>query len=132
MIVRDFAFHADMPDDMRYLRRPDGVQRFIEKDMIFLLPERLKDFRKDLYHVCRINSSDSALYGPLFQVRCVIADGAAVEGFEGPCDVFPFYEKVARNKRHYRDYYVLFLFRHQADYRKYRRLCREPERCRDI
>lgn len=122
MIIRDVAFHADMPDDMRYLRRPDGTQTFIEKDMIFLLPERLKDFRKNLYHVRRVNGSDSALYAPLFLVRCVISD-AEMDGFSGPFDVFPFYEKIARNKRHYRDYYMLFLFRHQVDYRKYCRLC---------
>ena len=122
VIVRDAAFYVDMPDDMRYFRRPDGTQTFIEKDMVFLLPERLKDFRKNLYHVRRVNDPNSALYAPLFQARCVISV-SGIDGFDGPNDIFPFYEKIARNKRHYRDYYMLFLFRHRADYRKYGRLC---------
>lgn len=123
MIVRNFAFYADMSDDMRYMRRNDGGQTLIEQDMVFVLPPRLRDFRKNLFHVRRVEKSDSTLYAPLFQVRCVMADHEAMQGFDGPCDVFPFYEKSFRRRRNYRDYYVLFLFRHKVEYQKYLRLC---------
>mgnify|MGYP001248190785 FL=1 len=123
MIVRNFAFYADMPDDMRYLRKPGGQPTWIEQDMVFLLPPRLKDFRKNLFHVRRAEKTESALYASLFQVKCVVAGQEDTTGFDGPYDVFPFYEKVFRRRRQYRDYYVLFLFRHKTDYQKYMRLC---------
>lgn len=124
MIVRNFAFYADMPDDMRYWRKPDGQQIWIEQDMVFLLPERLKDFRKNLFHVRREERADSTLYSALFQVKCVVGAQDTPPGFDGPHDVFPFYEKIQQRRRNYRDYYVLFLFRHKRDYQKYQRLCR--------
>ncbi|MBS4075272.1 hypothetical protein KGY14_08705 [Ameyamaea chiangmaiensis] len=111
-----------MPDDLRYRTRPSTGAAFIEKDMVFVLPARLKDFRRHLHYVAEVPGSDSALYKPLFRATCIVDTYPAPPGFDGPRTIYPFYARVARNKRHYRDYYMLFLFRHQPEMAKFQML----------
>jgi hypothetical protein len=122
MIVRDFKFNADMPDDMKYLRLPEKTSPFIEYGMIFIIPERLKNFRKNLFYVKKLQNEDSNIYQKLFPIKCITPDDQKHPEYEGPFDVFPFYEKSTLRKRNPRDYYLLFLFRHQADFRRYSHL----------
>lgn len=122
MIVQDYPFFCDMPEDMRYLRQETFSRPFIEKSIIFIIPDKIRDFRKNLYHVRRRENEEGAVYVPLFRGRCQLAHEPVTEGYSGPCDVYPFYTQVARNRRHYLDYYMLFLFRGQAEFAKFRDL----------
>lgn len=122
MIVQDHPYFCDMPDDVRYLRPKELTRPFIEKTIVFVIPDRLKDFRRNLRHVRKRSNEDGAVYAPLFRARCLLASDPYPEGCVGPLDVYPFYTKVARNKRHYLDYYMLFLFDSQPEYAKFRSL----------
>ncbi|NHO19336.1 hypothetical protein GOB90_10190 [Acetobacter oeni] len=111
-----------MPDDLRYLEPAELSKPFIEKTMIFILPDKLKDFRKNLWHVRKRENEEGAIYVPLFRARCILAEDPVPPGYSGPFSVYPFYSKVARNKRHYLDYYMLFILSGQSDQAKFRSL----------
>ncbi|AQS84987.1 MAG: hypothetical protein ABF876_06550 [Acetobacter aceti] len=111
-----------MPEGLHYMREEEFPRPFIEKGIVFILPDKLKNFRKNLYHVRRRQDDDSALYVPLFRARCVLESEPRPEGMSGPFPVYPFYTRVARNRRHYLDYYMLFLFAGQSDLARFRNL----------
>ncbi|GAN99901.1 hypothetical protein Gxy13693_033_075 [Komagataeibacter xylinus NBRC 13693] len=115
MIVQDTNFFCDMPADMKYLRDRNPPQNFLEQNMIFVLPQRLRKFRKNLFHVRRTDA-DATVYAPLFQVRCITEHDPVPEGYDGPFDVFPFYTNPTRRRRRTLDYYVLFLFQDKLSY----------------
>lgn len=125
MIVQDHPWFCDMPESLRYMRAEDLPRPFIEKGIVFILPDRLRHFRKNLYHVRRRDAEDSATYAPLFRARCILESEPHPEDMLGPFDVYPFYTKVARNRRHYLDYYMLFLFDGQPDFARFRELAGE-------
>ncbi|WP_173582172.1 hypothetical protein [Acetobacter musti] len=122
MIVQDHPWFCDMPDDLRYLKPKEFQKPFIEKTMIFILPDKLKDFRRNLWHVRKRKNEEGAVYIPLFRVQCILDRDPLPPGYLGPFNVYPFYSKVARNKRHYLDYYMLFVFDGQPNYAKFRSL----------
>jgi hypothetical protein len=66
MIIQGYTYFCDMPDDARYLRSPQPDERFIEENMVFILPDRLRKFRRQLWHVRRNP-------GPcMFMCRCSV------------------------------------------------------------
>ena len=111
-----------MPDSLRYMKVEEFPRPFIEKGIVFILPDKLRHFRRNLYHVRRRDDEDSATYAPLFRATCILESEPRPEGMFGPFDVYPFYTKVARNRRHYLDYYMLFLFDSQPDFARFRNL----------
>lgn len=110
MIVQDHPHFCNMPEDMRYYQPEHFGEGFIEKSMVFLLPERLKKFRRNLWHVRR-NPGDDAVYMPLFRVNCILPSEPAPAGLQGPFDVYPFYTRTTKTRSRELDYYVLFIFR---------------------
>lgn len=119
MLVQGHSFFSDMPEDVRYFKPRVFSKPFIEKTMVFVLPEKLKDFRRSLWHVRKCENEEGSNYIPLFRAQCILTEEAAPAGLEGPYDVYPFYSRVPRNKRHYLDYYMLFLFRSRPEYAKF-------------
>lgn len=121
MKIQGYNFFCDMPEDMQYLRRESPDERFIEENMIFILPDRLRKFRKNLWHV-RKNAGATHVYIPLFRVKTLLASeaaaGAVPEGYEGPFDVFPFYAHTSKRRSRSLDYYLLFIFRDKTSFVK--------------
>ncbi|EHH67945.1 hypothetical protein [Gluconobacter morbifer] len=110
MIVQDHPYFCNMPEDMRYYRPAVFPEGFIEKSIVFVLPDRLRKFRRNLWHVRR-NPGDDAVYMPLFRVNCVLESEPQPTGLEGPFDIYPFYTRTTKTRSRELDYYVLFLFR---------------------
>lgn len=121
MIIRGYNFFCDMTPDMQYLRNHDPVDGFIERNMIFVLPDRLRRFRKNLYHVRR-NTGPSHEYSPLFRVRSQLRSDPVPAGYDGPCDVFPFYANATMTRTRHKDYYVLFIFRDKMSWARFRQI----------
>ncbi|AOX16007.1 hypothetical protein [Kozakia baliensis] len=117
MIIQDYNFYCDMPDDTQYLESATPQEGFIERNMIFLLPDRLRKFKKNLYHVRR-NTGPSNTYAPIFRVRCLTQSEILPEGYNGPFDVFPFYTHTTKTRARHKDYYVLFIFKDKLSYVK--------------
>lgn len=117
MIVHGYNFFCDMPEDTLYLRRKTENERFIEENMVFILPDRLRKFRKNLWHV-RKNAGPTHIYMPLFRVHTLLASEPQPQGYDGPLDVFPFYTHTARRRSRSLDYYLLFLFRDKTSFVK--------------
>jgi hypothetical protein len=115
VIVQDYPWFSDMPDCLYYMRAEEFPRPFIEKGIIFILPDKLKNFRKNLYHVRRRDNDDSALYVPLFRANCLLESEPCPKDMSGPFPVYPFYTRIARNRRHYLDYYMLFLLGSQSE-----------------
>ncbi|MFT8517518.1 MAG: hypothetical protein ABF673_10675, partial [Acetobacter persici] len=108
MIIQGYNFFCDMPDDMRYLRNSTPDENFIEENMIFILPDRLKKFRKNLWHVRR-NAGATHIYLPLFRVKTILEQDPIPPGYEGPLDVFQFYNHTSKRRSRALDYYLLFV-----------------------
>ncbi|QOF95628.1 hypothetical protein IFJ82_02860 [Novacetimonas hansenii] len=121
MIIRGYNFFCDMTPDMQYLRNHDPVDGFIERNMIFVLPDCLRRFRKNLYHVRR-NTGPSHEYSPLFRVRSQLRSDPVPAGYDGPCDVFPFYANATMTRTRHKDYYVLFIFRDKMSRARFRQI----------
>lgn len=117
MKIQGYNFFCDMPDDMLYLRKESPDERFIEENMVFILPDRLRKFRKNLWHV-RKNAGPTHIYIPLFRVKTILASDPVPSGYEGPLDVFPFYAHTSKRRSRSLDYYLLFVFRDKASYVK--------------
>ena len=117
MIVQDHPFFCNMPEDMRYYRPLEFPEGFIEKSMVFIIPDRLRKFRRHLWHVRR-NPGDEAIYMPLFRVQCILPNDAAPAGLKGPLDVYPFYARTTKTRNKALDYYLLFLFRDRLSYQR--------------
>lgn len=128
MIIQGYNFFCDMPDDMRYLRNSTPDESFIEENMIFILPDRLKKFRKNLWHVRR-NAGATHIYIPLFRVKTILEQDPIPPGYEGPFDVFPFYTHTSKRRSRALDYYLLFVFRHKETYVQCKSLL-NPEKVR--
>ncbi|GBQ21114.1 hypothetical protein AA0472_0349 [Acetobacter estunensis NRIC 0472] len=122
MIVLDHPYFCDMPDSVRYMRPETFPRPFIEKGIVFVLPDKLKNFRRNLFHVRRRDDDSAATYVPLFRAKCILESDPRPPDLLGPYDVYPFYTKVARNRRHYLDYYMLFLFSGQPEFARFRAL----------
>lgn len=125
MIVQGYNFFCDMPDDTRYLRAAQPDERFIEENMIFILPDRFRKFRKNLWHV-RKNAGPTHIYMPLFRVQTLLASEPLPQGYDGPQDVFPFYTHTARRRSRSLDYYLLFLFKDKTSFVKCQQLLPVP------
>ncbi|MFT9460206.1 MAG: hypothetical protein ABF611_11700 [Acetobacter orientalis] len=125
MIVQGYNFFCDMPQDMRYLRQESEGERFIEENMIFILPDRLRKFRKNLWHV-RKNAGPTHIYVPLFRVQTQLASELLPQGYAGPLDVYPFYTHTSRRRSRSLDYYVLFVFKDKTSFVKCSQLLPAP------
>lgn len=121
MIVQGYNHFHDMPQDMRYLESSTESGGFIEHGMIFIVPARLRKYRRSLFHV-RLNDGPAAEYAPIFRCRCQTSSEPLPEGYDGPYDVYPFYARTSRTRGHRKDYYVLFLFRDKMSYVRFRDL----------
>ena len=115
MKIQGYNFFCDMPDDARYLRRAQPDERFIEENMIFILPDRLRKFRRNLWHVRR-NPGPVHIYVPLFRVETLLESDPLPPEYGPPQDVFPFYTHTTRRRGRALDYYVLFIFRDKESY----------------
>lgn len=115
MIVQDHPYFCNMPDDMQYYRPDVFPSGFIEKSMVFALPDRLKKFRRNLWHVRR-NPGEDAVYMPLFRVDCILKTDPPPLGLQGPLDAYPFYTRTTKTRSRELDYYVLFIFREKLSF----------------
>ncbi len=86
-----------MPEDTRYLRRAQPDERFIEENMVFILPDRLRKFRRHLWHVRR-NPGPVHVYVPLFRVNTLVASEPLPAGYGAVQDVYPFYTHTTHRR----------------------------------
>ncbi|MCP1242225.1 hypothetical protein GOB86_06605 [Acetobacter lambici] len=125
MIIQGYNYFCDMPEDAQYLRSPQPDERFIEENMVFILPDRLRKFRRHLWHVRR-NPGPVHVYVPLFRVNTVMASEPLPAGFGAAQDVYPFYTHTTHRRGRALDYYVVFIFKDKDSYVRCQTLLQPP------